>query len=250
MGWGQFDAAAAIVFREMSVNSDRTVQSEVLEALTSARNYRAWLCDLALDYLGDDPLEVGSGLGDYAAEWLDRGVPRITVSERDPERLAMLRTRFARDRRVGTLHVDLTHPQPGAFSSVAAFNVLEHIEDDTRALRGMCGLVRPRGAVIVFVPAVPAAMSRFDRRIGHWRRYSAVRLRNVMERAGLDVERLHYVNAAGLVAWFVGMRLLGMEPREGVLLAAWDRLVVPPSRALESRLRLPVGQSLFAVGRA
>lgn len=224
-------------------------QSSALEALASARNYRAWLCDLALPYLGDDPLEVGSGLGDYAAEWRNRGVTRITVSEANPARLAALRRRFAADPRVAALCVDLATPQPGAFSSVAAFNVLEHIPDDRAALAAMAGLARPGGAVIVFVPAVEAAMSRFDRRIGHVRRYSARTLGAAVTAAGLTVERLHYVNAAGLVAWFIGMRLMRMEPRDGALLAAWDRLVVPVARAAETRVRPPIGQSLFCVGR-
>ncbi|MEO6351447.1 MAG: methyltransferase type 12, partial [Candidatus Limnocylindrales bacterium] len=110
-------------------------------------------------------------------------------------------------------------------------------------------LVRPGGAVVVFVPAVGAAMSTLDRRIGHVRRYSAKSLQAAFGAAGLDVERLHYVNAPGLVAWFVGMRLLGMDPHEGRLLSAWDRLVVPVARAVETRLRPPIGQSLFGVGR-
>ncbi len=38
------------------------LQHRVLEALESARNYNAWIASLALPYLGDDPIEVGSGL--------------------------------------------------------------------------------------------------------------------------------------------------------------------------------------------
>jgi protein-L-isoaspartate O-methyltransferase len=38
-------------------------------------------------YLGDDPLEVGAGAGDYAAAWLARGLERITLSELDPHLL-------------------------------------------------------------------------------------------------------------------------------------------------------------------
>jgi hypothetical protein len=41
-----------------------------------------WLADLARPHLGDDPIEVGAGIGDYAAEWLTTA-PRITVTEAD-----------------------------------------------------------------------------------------------------------------------------------------------------------------------
>jgi hypothetical protein len=46
------------------------VQSRVLEDLSKAVNYRRWLAGLAAPYLGDDPIEIGAGNGDYAVEWL------------------------------------------------------------------------------------------------------------------------------------------------------------------------------------
>jgi hypothetical protein len=48
------------------VEGDTGLQDDVLEDLVEAKNYRRWLVALALPYLGDDPLEVGSGLGNCA----------------------------------------------------------------------------------------------------------------------------------------------------------------------------------------
>ena len=45
------------------LEGDTGLQSEVLEDLVGAKNYRHWLVELAMPYLGDDPLGVGSGLG-------------------------------------------------------------------------------------------------------------------------------------------------------------------------------------------
>jgi hypothetical protein len=100
----------------------------------------------------------------------------------------------------------------------------------------------------MLVPAFPFAMSGFDRRVGHVRRYTRRSLAQAYDEAGLDLRLLHYVNAPGLPAWFVGMRLLGMTPGEGPLLRIWDSVVVRGARAVESRLRPPFGQSVFAVG--
>ena len=70
---------------------DTVLQSETLESIQSAVNYHRWLTSLAAPDLGDHPIELGSGLGDYAQAWLDSGVPRITVTELDRSRLAYLR---------------------------------------------------------------------------------------------------------------------------------------------------------------
>lgn len=225
------------------------LQYRVLESLAGARNYIAWLSTLARPYLGPDPVEIGSGTGDYAQAWLDDGLERITVSEADPYLLRRLRSRFAGEERVSVAGLDLTAAPDLDHSSVVAFNVLEHLEDDIGALLGARMLVRAGGAIVIFVPAFPLAMSRFDRAIGHHRRYTRSTLAAGFAEAGIAVERLDYVNAPGLLAWIVGMKWLRGEPRAGPLLTAWDRLVVPLTRRLEAVRTPPFGQSLLAVGR-
>ena len=71
---------------------DSTIQLRSLESLAEAKNYNRWVADLALPYLGTDPLEVGSGLGYFAQGWLDSGIPRITVSELDTAGTVRLRS--------------------------------------------------------------------------------------------------------------------------------------------------------------
>jgi len=227
----------------------RGLQLRVLEDLEAARNYNEWVAALALPHLGDDPIEIGSGLGGNAARWLAAGVPRITVSDVEPETLDALRRTFADDDRVEVAEVDLTRPPRRDHSALVALNVLEHVEDDVAGLRAARELLRPGGRTVVFVPAFEFAMSRFDREIGHYRRYTTATLASAFDGAGLEVERCHYVNAPGLLAWTVGMKWLRLRPGEGVVLRAWDGLVVPVTRSLESRRHPPFGQSVLGVAR-
>jgi hypothetical protein len=231
------------------VLGDTAMQSAALESLASAVNYNNWLTSLAVPHLGDYPIELGSGLGDYAQAWLDAGIPRITTSEVDPYRLAKLRQRFADDARVDVAAFDVLSPQPSDHSALVAFNVLEHISDHIGALRAAHKLLRLAGKVIMFVPAFEFAMSRFDRQVGHVRRYTMSSMRTAMTEAGLEIIENRYVNMPGLPAWFVGMRLLRMSPGEGPLLSVWDKGVVPMARKFEANRRAPFGQSVFAVGR-
>jgi SAM-dependent methyltransferase len=230
------------------VLGDIALQSQTLEDLASAVNYRRWLASLALPYLGEHAIEVGSGQGDYVQEWVDAGV-RMTASEAEPGRLAFLRRRFAGDDRVDVVAYTAPSDVEGSYSAAVAFNVLEHIPDDVAALRGFGRLLRPGGAVVLIVPAFEFAIGPFDRAVGHQRRYRLRTLAAALERAGLQAERLNYVNSLGLLAWFVGMRLLRMTPGEGPILTGWDRAVIPVLRRMEGRWRPPFGQSAFAVAR-
>lgn len=230
------------------VAGDTALVSFTLESLTSAVNYHRWVEDLAAPHLGEDPLEVGSGLGDYAQAWVDRGQPRVTVSDADPSRLTHLRSRFPAGGPVVVRELDVMSGEAGSYSAVVAINVLEHLSDDVAALRAMAGRVRPGGKVVIFVPAFPFAMSRFDRTVGHFRRYRRHTLVAAFTAAGLEVEQVRYVNAPGLLAWFLGMRLLRMTPQDGATVRLWDRFVIPLARAAEARRQPPFGQSVFAVG--
>lgn len=230
------------------VRGDSELQSEILEDLREATNWRAWLCDLVRPHLGDDPLEIGSGVGDYGHE-LAAALPRFTVSEADPRRLALLRTRFADHPRVGVRELLAPILETGEHSAVVSFNVLEHISDDVGALASFAGLVRPGGRVVVVTPACQAAMSRFDREVGHVRRYSARSLRASAVAAGLDVVEIRHLNAPGLLAWFVMMKLLRGRPTAGAPLRLWDGRMIPLIRRLESRVPAPFGQTLVLVAR-
>lgn len=229
---------------------DSALQSQTLESVAGAVNYHNWLTSMAVPFLGNHPVELGSGLGRYVEQWLSVGIPRLTATEVDPVRLGGLIAKFANEPRVQVQALDIFHPPAADYSALVAFNVLEHIPDDVGALRAAHRLVRPGGAVVMFVPAFQFAMSKFDRAVGHVRRYTVRSMTAAMQEAGLTVEECRYVNIPGLAAWFVGMRLLRRTPGDdGRLLSIWDNQVIPRTRRWESKHGAPFGQSVFAVAR-
>jgi SAM-dependent methyltransferase len=235
----------------VKLRTETQLQSEVLEDLRGARHYRRWLARLVSPYLGSDPIEIGSGIGDYAAE-LAPGRDSYTATEPDPGRFAVLADRFAGDPVVRVRRLGLPAGETGEtgeHSAVVMLNVLEHIDDDVAALRSAAELVRPGGAVVVFVPAFNGAMSRFDRLIGHHRRYTRRTLAAALAAAGLPVERLQYVNSVGLISWFLLMRCARMIPRDGVALRSYDATVIRAVGWAERFVRPPFGQSVLAVAR-
>lgn len=242
---------SARVYGVDQVTGNSNLQTEVLEDLSDARRYRRWLADLARPHLGHNPVEVGSGTGDYALEWVEY-VTQFTATEADKGRHRALAARFADHNKINVRYLLLgegsTTGAADLHSSAVAYNVLEHIPDHVGALRAMAALVRPGGTVILVVPAFPSAMSRFDLAIGHQRRYTRASLRAALIAAGLRVERLRYINPAGLVGWYVTVKALRMTPRNGAALRTYDRTVVPVARALD-RIPMPFGQSVFAVAR-
>jgi hypothetical protein len=227
---------------------DQVVQSEVLEGLAMAKNHRKWFVAFATPYLGNDPIEVSAGLGDYAAEWLTH-VPRMTLTEADPRRLLVLKERFATNPGVTVRELLLPSEEAGEHTAAVSYNVLEHIEDDIGALRTMRSLVRPGGYVIIVVPAFPFAMSPVDIATGHVRRYTRKTMRAAMDAAGLQIEKLHYANSLGLIGYYVSTSLLRQTPGPGPMVKFYDTAVAPMTRLIERVVRPPFGQSVVTVAR-
>jgi ubiquinone/menaquinone biosynthesis C-methylase UbiE len=230
------------------INGDQCVQSEVLEGLATAVNHRRWFVELAVPHLGDDPIEIGSGLGDYALEWAPH-FTRFTATEADPGRLVALKERLDGHDRVDIRQMLLPTDEANSYSGAVSYNVLEHIEDHVGALRSMARLVRPGGRIVLIVPAFPFAMSPVDIATGHVRRYTRKSMRAALAEAGLTIEQLRYVNALGLLGYYLATSVFRLTPKEGTMVKLYDRLVLPVTRAAEGLVRPPFGQSVFAVAR-
>jgi SAM-dependent methyltransferase len=215
----------------------------------SAPNYLSWVTDLCSEHLGHRVLEVGAGLGAITGRY-ERG-REVVASDMSPPCLQALRERFADHPNVQVEDRDLRDLEMDArFDSVLMVNVLEHIADDAGALQGLSRLLVPGGNVVVYVPALNGLYGALDKKLGHYRRYSVWRLREVFREAGLEPVEVRWVNFIAIPAWAAfGRGDVDDRQRSGKLLSLWDRAAVPAARALEARVPMPIGCNVLGVGR-
>jgi SAM-dependent methyltransferase len=110
---------------------------------------------------------------------------------------------------VPLLQFDLTRcPLPDGFADIVVLlNVLEHIEDDARAMTELFRIVRPGGAVVIQVPAGAALFDVYDRVLMHHRRYDMSVLLAGLRRAGFVVERRSHLGFLLYPAFYLSKRL-------------------------------------------
>jgi hypothetical protein len=212
------------------IRGDRQIQCDVLVALAECRNHRKWFADFAKPYLGDHPIEIGSGLGDYAREWIPL-VGQFTATDADEALIIGLKREMAAYPHVDVRQILLPSTVRAEHSCLISYNVLEHIEDH--------------------VAAFPFAMSPVDIATGHVRRYTKRSMTAALTQAGLEVVDVRYANSLGLICYFAFTSLLRRQPSTGGTMTFYDRLVVPMVRFAERLIkRPPFGQSVIAVARA
>ena len=134
------------------------------------------------------------------------------------------------------------------FDTVVCFNVLEHVKDDAAALTAIRQILAPGGHAALLVPAHPSLYGRYDAMEGHFRRYTRKRLRDLVTNAGLEVEQIHSFNLAGALGWWVQYKLLRRQIHgQGHFRTL--QATLPVLRAVEKRVKPPIGLSLVCVAR-
>jgi SAM-dependent methyltransferase len=222
------------------------------QALSLADNYRAALLrEFATDLRGQ-VLEVGAGIGQITEALLKNPeVTRLVSIEPHPIFYAQLQKKFPGHGIVNGTIYDLPEKE-NDWNSVVSINVLEHIgEDETELKNYHDRLLKNNGKLCLFVPARPEIYAPIDKDFGHFRRYTRPELRQKLERAGFQIQRLRYYNMAGYFAWWLNFCLLKRRHFNVGSVRFFDRFIFPPVHAFESRICHPlIGQSLLAIARA
>lgn len=230
-------------------------------------------------------LDAGCGTGgmlDLYRQWPDAEATGIDLS---PEALRFSRER-GHQRLVGA---DLTRLpfRSNSFDVVSALDVIEHVPDDKRAVDEIDRVLSPGGILVASVPAYQFLWGPHDEALHHQRRYHGRQFQELLNSAGLHVEKqTHLLSAlfpvaaaariatrhrkynsseAGLpkVPSLINNALIGVQAAEleiarraslpfGLSLLAVARKPLParaPIAAVEDGMPLPVGAPAGSYGR-
>ncbi len=223
-----------------------------LEVLAASRNYYNWIFDLIRPYVSGDVVEYGAGLGTISQRLLPEA-RSLSLVEPEAHLADRLRLTFSAEASVAVFtqtleqHVE-TCPSESVDTAVLV-NVLEHVDDDRRAVGELIRILRRNGHLIVFVPALRWLMSDLDRLHGHFRRYHLRQLAELIPRAAGTVVKLRYFDMAGVLPWWL-VNTIGRQttfnPRAVRL---FDRVAVPVTRRFEGFFSPPFGKNLILVAR-
>jgi SAM-dependent methyltransferase len=204
-------------------------------------------------------LDIGGGNGYVAKGLAEAGVSCALVEPGIDGALA------ARSRGIDPVICarleDLDLP-PATIAAAGMFDVLEHIDKDTAALRQVHTLLRPGGRLFLTVPAYPLLYSADDVIAGHFRRYTLSRLVRVLAESGFRAEFSSYMFAPLPLLIFLlrtvpsrlGLRH-GADPERigeahashGMTAKLMDRLLAVEHKRIDAGRTLTIGGSCLAV---
>lgn len=203
--------------------------ARILDTLSQAPRFNRWMADTIRPHVGQEVLEIGSGIGNLTQQLAPRRKSYV-ATDIDEEHLARLHTRFLGRPNLRILQGDLTSAEDfervrGQMDTVVCLNVLEHVQDDLAGLRNIHSMLKPGGRAIVLVPEGMSIYGTLDKALGHCRRYSDNELRSKMETSGFEIERVLRFNRITRPAWYVNGRILKADTFNRFQLWVFDRLV-------------------------
>jgi len=225
-----------------------------LEAMSFAVNYHKWILDEFRPFLGKNLVEVGAGTGSFSELLLNEKPESLSIIE-PSEMFQYLKENVSQIQSL--TEIEFHH---AIFAEVCAkiaakkkpdsiiyVNVLEHIEDDLAELSMIYETLETGGRCFIFVPALMSLYGKFDRRIGHFRRYSKNELEEKTRAAGFKVLKSKYFDFAGILPWYVKYKLLKSDSLESGAVTLYDKIAVPFISKFEKILRMPIGKNVLLI---
>lgn len=206
------------------------------------------------DYKNLSILEVGCGNGiniQLFEKYLDVDIDGCDLNVTALEKIAEIKGR----KLVYNIH-DLNPDFIGKYDIIILFDVIEHIKDDDAFISDTIKHLKTGGRIVLNVPAHRFLYSRYDKIMGHERRYCKNELLELLERNNLNIEKMEYwgffmvpvLLLRKLVLFFIKEKnvSLGFNPPNATI----NKLFLGFMR-IELFLfgKPPSGTSLFAAGK-
>lgn len=225
-----------------------------LESMVFAINYHKWIVDEFRPFLGNHFLEVGAGTGLFSELLLQENPQTLSLVEPSKmfdflkRNISQLTTETSISfyQSIFTEVADIIAEQQRP-DSIVYVNVLEHIEDDLTEMKTVYRTLKKGGRCFIFVPALMSLYGKFDRSIGHFRRYTKIELENKCKAAGFNIIKSKYVDLAGIIPWYAKYKILKSDSLDSRSVNLYDRIVVPVIRKFEKFIRVPIGKNLLII---
>ena len=139
-----------------------------LEIFDKAVFWRKYIYFLVRKYLKNGLLEVGAGIGSFTKNYKNN-FTNITLTELDKKNIKKLKKRF-KNSKIKILS-KFTSEIGKKFNTILYMNVLEHIKNDKKEINKSIKKLNKKGYLVILVPAHNELYTKFDKEIGHFRRY-------------------------------------------------------------------------------
>lgn len=176
-------------------HNDKRLQKRIID--DNNFTYRE-LISLMKPYLDkvNNVLDIGCGVGtiDFFLASKGKNVTGIEISSNAVKIARLNAKQFMLDKKILFINASFPSKIPAIKYDLVIFSeVIEHLKDDSKAIKDIWRVLKPGGLLIITTPSKSAPLyrlgllSNFDKEVGHLRRYTLSDLSNLVKNSGFQI---------------------------------------------------------------
>ncbi len=227
-----------------------------LEVISKADKFNNWMYQTIKPYCNGKILEIGSGIGNISAFFMEDEF-EIMLTDIRKGYCEKLTSKFHQNPFfLGTEVMGLTddnfdqkfESHLGQYDTVFSLNIVEHIFDDSLAIKNCKKLLKANGQLIVLVPSYQKLYNGFDTELGHYKRYTKHLLTKVFLKNKFTIVHKQYFNFIGIFGWYVTGSIFKKQTIPGSQMKLYNKLV-PIFKIIDELIFNTAGLTTIVVGR-
>lgn len=172
-----------------------------LKFFDKAKNFRSYQLSLIKNYLKGYLAEVGPGNGTNLSYYYN--LPKkIDLYEPTKKLCNELKKKFKKDKRISFFNKKLKTKNK-YYDTILYLDVLEHIKDDKNEIFKAFTSLKNNGFLVINVPAYSHLYSKFDKEVGHYRRYEKKDIKLITKELNFKSLELKYYDSIGYLLSFL-----------------------------------------------
>ena len=218
-------------------------QGKELENFDLANFWRKYIYFQIKFFLKNKILEVGAGIGSFTKNY-EKSFNEITLIEPDKYNFKKLKQNI-RNKNIVILNTSIKKTKK-KFNCIIYMNVLEHIRDHVKEINFAIKKLNKNGFLIILVPAHQKLFTKFDKAVGHYRRYSMSFFTKKFRNSTL--EKLIFLDFFGYFLYFFNNLFLKKEvyPSKFKILI-WDKIFTPITIIIDFLIGYKFGKNILCV---
>ena len=216
-----------------------------LEIFSKAKIFQKYIHFIIKNFLRSNILEVGAGIGSFASNYLDY-YRDIYLSELDPKNFEILKNKFIKNSNIKISNKKIDQINLN-FNTIIYVNVLEHIPKDKEEIELALSKLNLGGHLVILVPAHQNLYGRFDKAIGHCRRYD-IGFFSSNNYKNAKIKKLIYLDGLGYILYFFNKILFKEEVYPSkIKIFVWDKIFTPITIIFDYITRYKFGKNILCI---
>ena len=215
-----------------------------LEVFDQAKIFQKYIHLIIKKYLKDNILEVGAGIGSFTRSYFHNH-KNIHLSDLDQNNCNILKEKFNdNDIKIDSKKISEINLN---FNTIIYLNVLEHINEDKKEIELALSRLNLGGHLIILTPAHQNLYSKFDKVIGHLRRYDAGFFSSNNYK-NAKIKKLIYMDALGYILYFFNKIFFKEEVYPSkIKIFVWDKIFTPITIIFDYITRYKFGKNILCI---